>query len=158
MNEAQCSQLPNLALVNRGLEAEVELIEVLHIRQVCQLQPRLQIWFPITRGRTTRQKDNGTARTTSSLVFCSAARKKRTGVGAPSDSPILNVSCMDVSFGMRRSRPAGSRMSSFCRSEVSQLTGSAFHRPRASPPREMVRRGIVPPWRVFHNPAANQEA
>ena len=46
MDEAQGAQFADLALVDGGLKGEVELIERLHVRQVSQLQSRLQIALP----------------------------------------------------------------------------------------------------------------
>lgn len=43
MDESQAPQFANLALINRGLKGEVELLERLHKRQVRQLQARPQI-------------------------------------------------------------------------------------------------------------------
>ena len=43
MHETQRSQFPNLPFVDGRLEAEIELIERLQIRQMRQLQTRLQI-------------------------------------------------------------------------------------------------------------------
>src|SRR6185369_16989528 len=43
VNEAQRAEFTDLALIDRRLEGEVELIEVLQVRQVCQLQTRPQI-------------------------------------------------------------------------------------------------------------------
>ena len=46
MHEAQSAQFADLALVDGGLEAEVELVEGLDVGQMGQLQPRLEIALP----------------------------------------------------------------------------------------------------------------
>ena len=46
MHEPQRAQFADLPLVDRGLKAEIELIECLHVRQVSQLQPGLQVTLP----------------------------------------------------------------------------------------------------------------
>jgi hypothetical protein len=46
MHETQRSQLTDLAFVDRRLKAEIELIEVLHKRQMGQLKSRSQVTAP----------------------------------------------------------------------------------------------------------------
>jgi hypothetical protein len=46
MNKPQRAQLADLPFVNRGLKVEIELIEGLHKRQVCQLQSGAQPSVP----------------------------------------------------------------------------------------------------------------
>ena len=46
MHEPQRAQFADLPLVDRRLKGEIELIERLHVRQVSQLQPGLQITLP----------------------------------------------------------------------------------------------------------------
>jgi hypothetical protein len=46
VNEAQGAQLADLALVDGGLEGEIELLESLDVGQVGQLQPRFQVALP----------------------------------------------------------------------------------------------------------------
>jgi hypothetical protein len=46
MNETQCSELAHLAFVNRGLKAEIKLLEGFQKRQMRELQTRPQITRP----------------------------------------------------------------------------------------------------------------
>src|SRR5437870_4157262 len=46
VDESKRAQLANLTLVDGGLKSKVELIECLHVRQMRQLQPGLEIALP----------------------------------------------------------------------------------------------------------------